>query len=63
MGGAVVDPVGGGGLSAGGLTGEVVVSAAVGASLAGLLQATRARVVPAAMAMVRRALMGGYPDA
>ncbi len=58
-GGAVVTPLGGGGLSAGGATGEVVVSVVGAASVAGLLQAIRARVVPAAMATVRKVFMKG----
>jgi hypothetical protein len=46
LGGATAEPVGGGGLSAGGLAGVVVVSAAVGASLTGLLQAKKGQGGP-----------------
>jgi hypothetical protein len=57
-GGMVVASLGGGGLSEGGGAGEVVDSAA-GACVVGLPHAIRAKVVPAAMATVRRVLMGG----
>jgi hypothetical protein len=57
-GGVVAGSVGGGGLSVVGGTGEVVVSAAGAAFSVGLLQAIKARVVPAATAMVRKGLIG-----